>query len=107
AIVTSGVTLQPGCHYLVTNSAGYSGAVTGDQTYATGVADTGGIAITQPDGTIVDQVGLSSGSAFKEGAVLAALTTSADRGYERKPGGPAGSGVDTDVNSNDFELTTP
>jgi len=107
AIVTSGVTLQPGCHYLVTNSAGYSGGVAGDQTYTTGIVDIGGIALTQSDGTIVDQVGLSSGSAFKEGAVLAALTTSADRSYERKPGGAAGNGVDTDVNSNDFELTTP
>ncbi|HSE30226.1 MAG TPA: lamin tail domain-containing protein [Pyrinomonadaceae bacterium] len=107
ATITAGVTLQPGCHYLVTNSAGYSGAVAGDQSYTTGIADTGGIALAQPDGTIVDQVGLSNGSAFKEGAVLAALTTSADRSYERKPGGSAGSGVDTDVNSNDFELTSP
>src|SRR6185436_6354064 len=39
--ITAGTVLQPGCHYLLTNSAasGYSGTVTGDQTYTTGVTD--------------------------------------------------------------------
>ena len=44
ATVPTGVTLEPGEHYLFTNSgtAGYSGTVPGDTTYTTGVADTGG-----------------------------------------------------------------
>ena len=73
--ITSGVTLNPGCHYLVTNSATsggpYSGSVTGNQTYASGVTDDGGIALLMADNTIVDQVGMSTGSAYKEGTPLA------------------------------------
>jgi uncharacterized protein len=112
ATITSGTSLMPGCHYLLTNStttAGpYSGSVPGDQTYSTGIADDGGLAVTLPDNTIVDQVGMSAGSAFKEGTPLANLGTSnLNRGYERKPGGAAGSGTDTDNNSNDFVLISP
>ena len=112
ATVTAGTVLQPGCHYLLTNNstAGgpYSGAVPGNQTYATGITDDGGIAVTLPDNTIVDQVGMSAGSAFKEGIPLANLGSSnLNRGYERKPGGLAGSGTDTDNNATDFQLITP
>lgn len=106
ATIAAGVTLQPGCHYLLTHS-GYSGAVAGDKTYSSGISDNGGIALGMPNGTIVDQVGLSSGSAFKEGTTLTPLTTSTDRGYERKPGGASGSGIDTDRNSDDFGLISP
>ena len=106
ATVPVGVTVQPGCHYLLANS-GYSGAVAGDQTYGSGISDNGGIALVSDDGTIVDQVGLSPGSAFKEGATLTPLTTSENRSYERKPGGSTGSGTDTDVNNDDFKLTSP
>jgi uncharacterized protein len=112
ATITAGTTLAPGCHYLLTNAsttAGpYSGAVTGDQTYTTGVTDDGGIAVTLADDTVVDQAGMSAGSAFKEGTPLANLgTTNLDRGYERKPGGAAGSGTDTDNNAADFQLISP
>lgn len=112
ATITAGTTLQPGCHYLITNSSTsggpYSGSVPGDQTYTTGITDDGGIALTLPDNTIVDAVGMSTGSAFKEGTVLASLGSSnTDRGYERKPGGAAGSTTDTDNNANDFQLITP
>lgn len=113
ATIPLGTTLNPGCYYLVTNSSTsggpYSGAVPGDLTFATGIADDGGIALTLPGGTtIVDQVGMSAGSAYKEGTPLANLGTSnLDRGYERKPGGAAGNGTDTDDNSSDFQLITP
>jgi predicted extracellular nuclease len=111
AVINSGVTLGPGCHYLLTNpttSGGpYSGSVVGNQTFAPGITDDGGIAVTLPDDTIVDQIGLSGGSAFKEGSTLTPLTTSANRSYERKPGGAAGSGTDTDNNSADFQLKDP
>src|SRR6185295_18570399 len=60
-------------YFLATNSAagGYSGPVPGDQTYIGGIADNGGIALLDPFGTIVDQVGISSGSAYVEGTPLA------------------------------------
>ncbi len=109
ATITAGTTLGAGCHYLLTNSgvSGYSGAIPGDQTYAVGVTDDGGVALTLPDDTVVDQVGMSTGSAFKEGTILTPLTTSVDRGYERKPGGAAGNGLDTEDNSADFALVVP
>ncbi|HJU41009.1 MAG TPA: Calx-beta domain-containing protein [Tahibacter sp.] len=110
ATITAGATLNPGCHYLLTNtgSSGYSGTVAGDQSYTTGVGDDGGIALTDAAGTIIDQVGLNATSAFKEGTTLASLgSTNADRGYERKPGGAAGNGTDTDNNANDFAQVTP
>jgi predicted extracellular nuclease len=112
ATITAGTTLNSGCHYLITNSSTsggpYSGSVAGNQTYATGVTDDGGIAVTMADDTIVDQVGMSAGSAFKEGTILASLGSSnLNRGYERKPGGSGGSSTDTDNNSSDFQLVTP
>src|SRR5262245_17076099 len=110
ATISAGIIIQPGCHYLLTNAAasGYSGTVPGDQTYTTGITDDGGIALTLPDNTIIDQVGMSAGSAFKEGTPLANLgSLNLNRGYERKPGGSAGSGTDTDDNSADFQLIAP
>lgn len=113
ATIPAGTVINPGCYYLVTNSSTsggpYSGAVTGDLTFATGITDDGGIALTLPGGTtIVDQVGMSVGSAYKEGTPLASLGTSnLDRGYERKPGGAAGNSTDTDDNSSNFQLITP
>lgn len=105
--VTTGTTLGPGCHYLQANS-GYSGNVPADQTYGTGIADNGGIAITGSDGIrIIDAAGISSGSAFKEGTTLAPVTVSSDWSYERKPGGAFGNGIDTNDNGSDFSLTTP
>ena len=63
--------LGAGCHYLVTGAT-YSGAVPADQTFSTGVTDDGGIAVTTGhQATIIDAVGLSTGSAFKEGNPLA------------------------------------
>ena len=110
ATITAGVVLQSHCHYLLTNSSAsggpYSGSVLGDQTYSTGITDTGGIGLL--DGTtIVDAVGMSAGSAYKEGTVLAALTGNLNRSYERKPGGTSGSGQDTDDNASDFQVKTP
>ena len=94
ATVPAGTMLGPGCHFLATNSAasGYSGTVPGNVTYGTGITDDGGIALTLADDSIVDQVGMSAGSAFGEGTRLAQLATNVDRGYERRPGGLAGSG---------------
>ncbi len=109
ATVPAGTMLGPGCHFLATNSAasGYSGTVPGNVTYGTGITDDGGIALTLADDSIVDQVGMSAGSAFGEGTRLAQLATNVDRGYERRPGGLAGSGTDTDNNSADLQVLMP
>jgi len=109
--ITPGTTLKPGCYFLATNTstAGgpYSGSVAGDQTYATGITDDGGVAITMADDSIVDQVGLSAGSAFKEGPTLASLGSSnLNRGYERKVGTTT-TYLDTGNNSADFALRSP
>jgi len=111
ATVPAGTVIPSGCHYLITNSSTtggpYSGAVAGNLTYATGITDDGGVAILDGAAVIIDQVGMSAGSAYKEGTTLPPLLTSVDRGYERLPGGPSGSGTDTDDNLANFQLLTP
>jgi predicted extracellular nuclease len=108
--IAVGTMLNAGCHYLVANSSssGYSGSVAADQTYGTGVTDDGGIGLLTSANVVVDQVGMSAGSAYKEGTTLAAFGgTNSDRAYERRPGGAQGSGTDTDVNSADFRMVAP
>jgi beta-lactamase superfamily II metal-dependent hydrolase len=109
ATVPSSTSLPAHAHYLFTNTAanGYSAGVPGNTTYTTGITDDGGVAITLPNDTIVDAVGLSTGSAFKEGTVLTPLITNTNQGYERKPGGPDGSTQDTGNNAADFVLKAP
>ena len=93
------MTLQAGCAYLLANSAG---STTGDQTYGTGITDDGGVAVLTPALAIVDQVGQSAGSAYKEGTPLAPTPTNGDRSYERT----AKTG-DTGDNAADFTSRTP
>ncbi|MGA0586319.1 lamin tail domain-containing protein [Dyella sp. KRB-257] len=105
----AGTSIAPGCHLLLTNksSGGYSGSVAGDLTYSTGITDTGGLAILDSAGTIVDQVGLSSGSAYQEGTPLASLGSSnADQSYVRSTNA-AGLPDDSGDNSADFVLLSP
>jgi RHS repeat-associated protein len=108
-VVNAGTTLPAHGHFLATNtgSGGYSGTVGGDQTYSTGIADDGGIAVTRADDVIVDQVGMSAGSAFKENRTLSTLATNVDRSYERKSGGTNPSMQDTDDGPSDFQIRTP
>jgi RHS repeat-associated protein len=108
-VINPNTTLPAHGHFLVTNTGagGYSGTVAGDQTYTTGLSDDGGIAITRSDDVVVDQVGLSSGSAFRETRSLSPMTTNADRSYERKPGGAGGSTQDTNDSPSDFQARTP
>jgi subtilisin-like proprotein convertase family protein len=109
--VTAGTTIPARGHFLATNSTastGYSGSVAGNQTYSTGITDDGGIAVTLADDTIIDQVGMSMNSAFKEGATLTPLAaTATNQSYERKPGGSSGSTQDTNTNTTDFQVITP
>src|SRR5207245_5931042 len=71
-----------------------------------GITNDGGIALTAPDDLILDQVGMSAASEFKEGTTLAPLSSDANHSYERKPGGFQGSTQDTDDNNNDFQIIT-
>jgi hypothetical protein len=77
-------------HYLFANNgaAGYSGTVPGNTTYGTGITDDGGVALLKPDNTIVDQVGLSAGSAYKEGTPLTSLGASNLNQVRAKAGRP-------------------
>jgi hypothetical protein len=104
-------TILPGrTHYLFVNTGanGYSGAAAGNLAYATGITDDGGISIADAHDVLVDQVGLSAGSLYKEGRTLTSLgSTNADKSYERRPGTLAGSLQDTDDNLTDFAVLAP
>jgi hypothetical protein len=105
AIVPVGTMLGAGCYYLFINSnatGGFSGGVAGDATFATGITDDGGIALVDAAAVIVDQVGMSAGSLYKEGTILAPTPVNNNQSYERKPGGGSGNSLDTDNNANDF-----
>lgn len=106
-MVTGGIVVFPGCRYLFANPNGYSGSVAPDQWFTTGsIPDDGGVSVRY--GTIIiDAAGMSPGSAYQEGTLLAPLTTNVDQSYERKPGGGLGSGQDTDDNATDFQLISP
>jgi hypothetical protein len=84
ATITAGRIIPPHGHYLLVNSSAGAPVISlADQTYGTGITDDGGVALfaPSPDDMIIDQVGLSAGSAFREGTPLASLgSTNADRG---------------------------
>ena len=107
ATVPAGTLLNAGCYYLFTNATlttGYSGAVPGNTTFTVGITDDGGIAIADGAAVILDQAGMSAGSAYKEGAILATTPLNNNQSYERKPGGPSGNSLDTNNNATDFTL---
>ena len=103
-ILPAGISLGPGCHFLLANSNTVGGPYSGgpsDETYGVAIVDDGGLALRNASGTIVDAVGLSAGSAFGEGTRLAQFgSANTDRSYKRI-------GVDTDNNAADFTLSSP
>jgi hypothetical protein len=108
----TGTVLQPGQHFLVANNMGYSGSIPADDIYTTsdifpGITDNGGLRLTLPDNTPVDQVGMSPASVYLEGTFLTPFTNNLDQSYERGPGGTSGNCTDTDNNAADFNLATP
>ncbi len=105
--IAAGIMLPARRHFLVTHSGAYSGVLRGNQTYGAGVADNGGLALLTPANIIVDQIGLSAGSAYRKGATLAPLTTNVNRSYERRPGGGFGSTQNTGSNAVDFFIISP
>jgi len=105
--IASGTRLPARSHLLLVNSLGYSGPIEPDQVFSGDIADDGGIALRPLRGIPGDEVGMSNGSAFREGAVLAPMLTNANQSYERRPGGDEGSTVDSNVNRADFRVITP
>ena len=105
AVIPPGTVMPPYTYYLLVNGAtnGYSGTVPGDLTYTVGIADNGGIALVDPDGDILDQVGMSVGSAYKEGTPLVPFSsTNKDQSYSRKTVS-CGPDQDTEDNAHDFQ----
>jgi uncharacterized protein YjdB len=96
--VGPGVVLMPGCHYLVAYYPTVSG-VTPDGHLVNMEPTHGGIALIRPDGTIVDQVGYSPTSPFREGTPLPTFPGDDNRSYTRV-------GNDTNDNASDFLLRT-
>jgi hypothetical protein len=104
ATVPANVTLQPGAFYLIVGTA-YQGKPAADVKMSSGVSDAGGVAILDAMGVIVDQVGFSTGSGYKEGTPLKALGSDTTQSYQRK-GTSCAPLADTDDNSADFVLLT-
>ncbi|OQW75225.1 MAG: hypothetical protein BVN35_08975 [Proteobacteria bacterium ST_bin11] len=106
ATIGASTVLNPGCRFLATNSAasGYSGGVVGNLTYATGIADNGGLAILNASNVVIDAVGMAAASAYKEGTILGQTTSNANQSQERKVLGQ--NRQDTDDNANDFSLNS-
>lgn len=107
--IPAGTTVAPGCFLLLANTAasGYSGSVTPDLKYSTGITDDGGLALLDNTGALIDQVGLSAGSAYKLGTPLVSLGSSnADQGYGRKTNA-AGLPQNSGDNSADWVKVSP
>lgn len=87
ATLPPGTVLPPRGAWLLaaapTGGGGYGGTTPADQTYGTGVADTGGLMLADGSGNPVDQVGMSDGSAYGEGARLDPLFDNRDVAYRR------------------------
>jgi hypothetical protein len=111
ATIPASTILRSGQYYLIAKSGtdGYSGIVPANLTYGQGITNAGGIALVRPDNTIVDEVGMGAGSAYKEGTPLSPLPSNSDQSYERKlgrdsQGNDFDSCQDTDDNANDFSI---
>src|SRR5262249_46168450 len=107
--VPAGTTMLARRHYLFVNNAsgGYSGAITGDRNYSTGIGDDRALELRKQDDTLMDSVGLNPNSPIKEGTTLSPMTVNSDQSYERRIGGVEGSRQDTNDNSADFQVISP
>ncbi len=103
--VPAGTVLEPGDHYLFTNSAsgGYSGTVPGDQAYSTGFTDfaagtnQSGARLMDASGAGIDGVG-SPASPCRERTGITTPAANGDNSFERRDGGRQ----DTGDNAADF-----
>jgi hypothetical protein len=100
----AGVILNPGCYFLLTRSAKlevYSGAAPGDASFGANLNDDGGLALFRADGALVDAVGMSLSTLYKEGVPLLSWhPTKEDRSYQRV-------GDDKHNNLTDFAVGSP
>ena len=105
ATVPVGTLLRSGQYYLFAHNSYItpSGGVSPNLRYGTSITNDGGVAILNASGDIIDQVGMSEGSFYQEGATLPAFTGSSNGSYERLDGGDLDSCVDTDDNESDFQ----
>jgi uncharacterized protein YdeI (BOF family) len=101
AVWDVGTVLLPGRRYLLANAAGIHLAL-GDATYTGGFAATSGaLALRVVGGTVIDAIGWGDAvNPFVEGTAAAAPP--AGSSAERRPGGAAGNGVDTNQNDADW-----
>lgn len=103
ATIPAGTTLQPGGFYLL-GGGGYAGASTADQSFAIGLAATGGaVGIRDSAGTLFDAVGWGGATnALVEGTAATAppATSAPGSSIVRRP-----DGHDTDANAGDFTVT--
>lgn len=97
--------LDAGQHLLVANALGRFAAAA-DATYAGGLAATGGALVLRPiGGAPVDAVGWGDATnAFVEGSPASAPAPG--QSIERRPGGAAGNGLDTNDNAADWFVQT-
>lgn len=103
--VPAGTSLPAGARYLFTNAAasGYSGAVAGDATYTTGIANSSnsGLRIENAAGDVVDTIGNGT-SPCREGSGLSFTAFgNVDQSFERLG---ATATQDTDDNAADFTI---
>ena len=103
---TASTVLAPGRRFLIANGIG-SFVGLADATYTGGFAATGGaIALRMVGGNVVDAVGWGDATnAFVEGTAASAPPASSS--IERRPGGAAGNGADTNENAADWFVATP
>jgi len=107
--IPSGINLASGQHYLIANSSasGYSGSVTPNLTYTTGIVDAGGVAIFDNNNVKIDSVGLNTTfTIYIEGNPLSALSSDTNQSYERNLD-VSGSCIDSNNNASDFFLRNP
>jgi hypothetical protein len=103
--IRPGVVLLPGQRFLAASQS--SKLESSDQMFSLAIADGGGLALVQPNGNIVDQVGLCASTQFREGLPLPPLIGDYNQGYARKPVSGIRGCQDTNRNENDFYALLP
>ena len=100
----TGTILLAGQHYLAATTASHISSP--DQIFSPGIGDDGGLALINPSGTVIDQVGMCITTLYREGSNLVPLSGNINQSYERRPGGST-SCYDLDNNAADFVLISP
>ncbi len=104
--VSSGVQPAAGQHFLAAPSGASAGPP--DQNFTAGIADSGGIALLDSQGSVIDSAGMCADTAYlEEDPLLPLASGSLDQSYERRPGGALGGCTDSNNNLADFRLTIP